>query len=525
LAAPTYANNNTVIAVADLALESWDESTNAAWDDAGSMVDDSNLYLQGDSCVSAQFTKDGVGTIIYSHGSGITVPTDGAILMWHLWAAPPALATKANGGVRVLVGSGYGDFYAWKISGSDFAPAPLGGWANYAIDPSLSVDYTVGSPTTTKSFFGTAVSATAQARGNPNAMDAISYGRCEQEYTLGDGTNGYAVFSGYAAIDNSSANRHGLLQEIEGGYKMQGLCTFGISATLVDFRDENISIVLANTEKVSANFHKFEVNNASSRVDWVAVSISALGTVSKGRFEAVDDATINKTSCTFTDMDSFIYKSNSTILTSTFRRCGLVTQGSAIFTSCTFDAPSGAVCMTVNALNSVTKGTFNSDGTGHAVDLGTISSNVSMTWDNFESGYASSNGSTGNETILVSVDSGVTLTINVATGASTPTYYNTGLGTVNVVSGSVSINIHVEDQSAADLAGALVYVDEDLEAAGNIVNTTTNATGDVATSYSGAATAATVRIRKYGYKPYVGTISLLSDSQTNVTLITDPQQI
>ncbi|RLC37026.1 hypothetical protein DRH27_04315, partial [Candidatus Falkowbacteria bacterium] len=62
------------------------------------------------------------------------------------------------------------------------------------------------------------------------------------------------------------------------------------------------------------------------------------------------------------------------------------------------------------------------------------SGNISMDWQNYLTGYAGSNGSTGNEAILVSVDSGITLTINVGGGYTFPYYYNTGLGTVTVVS-------------------------------------------------------------------------------------------
>ena len=54
---------------------------------------------------------------------------------------------------------------------------------------------------------GMAVSATAQARGNPNACNAIRYGRCESIFTNGDGTNGYATFDGFALVDNVSTNR------------------------------------------------------------------------------------------------------------------------------------------------------------------------------------------------------------------------------------------------------------------------------------------------------------------------------
>ena len=462
MAVPVYANDLTTIAVGALATETWDESSDAGWDDAGSMVDDSNLYYQGDSCVSAQFTKDGVGTIINSYGSAITVPTDGAILMWHMWAAPPALATKALGGVRVLVGDGYGSFESWIVAGSDFPPEFI--WNSWALNPLIgSPDYTVGTPSA-YSFFGTGVSATAQARGNPNAMDSIFYGRCEQIYTVGDATTP-AVFSGYASVDNSLANKYGLLREFNGAYLHQGLMSFGTTATAVYFEDANININIMNTENVTSSFNRYEVNNANSVLDWTAVNISALGIVSKGDFVAVDNATINKKSCVFTDMNSFTYQGNSTVVTSIYRRCGLVTQGSGIFTSNTFDNASGAVALNVNSLNNVTDCTFNSDGTGYAADLGTLST-TSLNWGNFESNYVvGSTGTdvgvtpTGNETILVSVSPGEVLTINVQTGASVPSVANNGTGTVDVVAGQVTTTITVRDKTTKlPIENAMVYI-------------------------------------------------------------------
>lgn len=116
-----------------------------------------------------------------------------------------------------------------------------------------------------------------------------------------------------------------------------------------------------------------------------------------------------------------------------------------------------------------------------------------------------------------------TLIINKSNGTNFTTWAAGGTATVALVS-SVSIGIHVEDESEADLAGILVYVDEDLGSAGEIINTTTDISGNVSTSYSGAATSATVRIRKYGYKRYVGTITLTADSSTNIILTADPQQ-
>jgi hypothetical protein len=93
------------------------------------------------------------------------------------------------------------------------------------------------------------------------------------------------------------------------------------------------------------------------------------------------------------------------------------------------------------------------------------------------------------------------------------------------VSAGVTIDVNVKDQAGANVQTALVYIDDDLGAAGNITNTTTDVNGNITqATYNGAETTATLRVRKYGYKPFVGTITLLSNSATNVILITDPQQ-
>ena len=115
-----------------------------------------------------------------------------------------------------------------------------------------------------------------------------------------------------------------------------------------------------------------------------------------------------------------------------------------------------------------------------------------------------------------------TLVINKANGTNFSTWSSAG-GTVSIVS-SVSIGVNVKDQLGVNIENALVYIDEDLDAVGSIINTTSDINGDVATSYSGVATTATIRVRLYGYKPSVSVISLLGDSSTNVVLITDPQQ-
>lgn len=456
MAVGAYGNDLTTIATGDLNYDAgtWDESSDGGWDTAGAMVDDENLWYTenstntgeaANSCTSAQYTKDGTGsgtsgpgTIMYVHTAAFTVPTNGAIIIHHLWAAPTSLniyagtAGTAEAGVSALVGDDLADFDVFYASGSDKAPAPEGGWATFAIDPTLTPDTTVGTAPTTTTMVGMAVAATAQARGNPNAVQAIRYGRCTQEYTDGEVANP-ATFAGYAAVDNAAADRFNLLKNIEGGYKAQGLISLGLTTTLVYFDDSNVNISLANNLKVSSAFNRIEVHHASSTVNWTAVNITSLGTVSRGTFEMIDNATVAFNTCVFTDMSTFIFQSNATLTSSTFRRCEVITQDGATFTDTIFDDITSSVSLTVTNLAVVTGCTFNSDGSNHAIDLGTITTNTGVSWDNFLNDYAVTNGSTGNEAVLVSVDNGVTLTINVTSRATSPTYYNTGTGTVSVV--------------------------------------------------------------------------------------------
>ncbi len=203
---------------------------------------------------------------------------------------------------------------------------------------------------------------------------------------------------------------------------------------------------------------------------------------------------------------------------SVFTSCARVVPNAADFNNCTInnttESSKGAVeIITDTDLLVMSNLTFNSYSGKHALYIpasvtGTITLN----------GFICD----GSGTDIYWAAVGGTLTVNKSNGTNFSTS-NSGGGTVNIVS-SVSIAVNVKDQSAANINGAYVYIDEDLDSAGEIINTTTDGNGDVATSYGGAATSATVRVRKYGYKPYIGTISLTADSATNVTLITDPQQ-
>ena len=557
MASPVYANDLTTIATGDLNFDAgtWAESDDAGWDTAGSMVDDENLqYVEtsinsgeaADSCTSAQYTKPGTGsgatgpgTILYTHTTSFTVPTDGVILIDDLWAAPSALNPyagtflTAEAGVSVLIGDTIADFDVHYVSGSDVAPAPKGGWTTYAVDPTVTPAGTVGAPTILQTV-GVAIAAVAQARGNPHACQSVRYGRAEVEYTVGDATTP-ATFEGYAVIDNSSADRFNLLEYTDSGYKARGLMTFGTAATAVYFKDSDKSIVIADDLKVGSSFNKAIVNNSSSEVYWNNIAITNIGAVAKYTFTVNDNAITNHTGCVFTDLGSFSYGTNSAQVNATFRRQEQISQLGSSFTGCTFDqsVATAALLSTTATLGSVDLCNFNSSGAGYAVDLGTVSANVSADWKNNESLYVSGSAGTnvgvtptGDETILVSVDSGITLTISVASGASTPSVANSGLGQVNVEAGLLPLTITVKDSDTGlGIPDSNVIIQRD-DTKATIISGTTNSSGvyseSVAATYNGVDYVGWARQMDligtdYTSKEFSGTISA-TGATINVSL-------
>jgi len=439
MTAPSYTHDLTDVDLAE-ATTNWAESSDSNWDDGGGATADSDYpFIQGTVAITQQATKATIASLLVDNGSGITLPTDGAYFIWQVFSSSTGLDTYVNGGMTALVGSSLADFYAWDIGGSDFGRNPYGGWMNHALNTTVSSDDTIGTPTGTEQYIGAAVRPlVAIGKGNPHGVDAIRYGRGSSIFEYGDISNGYCIFSGFATKNDyndvtNGYNRWGLIQGIPGGFLFKGKMTLGTASNAVDFRDSNVSILIDNTPKVTSGFNRIEVNNASSRVDWTNVNITALGTISRGNFEAVDNADINKDYCTFTDMGTFTYQSNSSIDVLTYRRCNLITTGGAAFAGCTFDNTNDSVkAVTVSSPANaalITGSTFISSGTKHGLEITGTAGNITLTNDTW-TGYAATDGSTGNEAIYVNIASG-SMEITIS-GGTTPSIRTAGCSvTVN----------------------------------------------------------------------------------------------
>ena len=340
MAAPSYTEDLTDFALAETGEGTggtyWDEPTASGWTDGGSETFDSDYpLLQGTYACTQQATKASIGGLMANNpldgtpGSAVTVPTDGAFLVWQFFASGSGLDTYANGGMRVIIGDSFSAFYGWDVGGSDYGFYPYGGWVSHAVDPDNgpTPDDTAGSPAGTWSHAGAAFkSLVAIGKGNPHGVDAIRYGRCSSIFTAGDvAPNGPCTFAGFAAADETSSTYWGLARTIPGGYLWKGRMQLGTSGSLVYFVDANASITWDETPKVSANFNLIEVNNASSQVDWTNVVHRCLSTQSPTRLLVNADADLNWDLCQFYDMGAMTFGGTTGFCTNAkFQGCGQI---------------------------------------------------------------------------------------------------------------------------------------------------------------------------------------------------------
>lgn len=481
--------------IADGDTAAWGELTNAASGGAPDEVD-AESALQGTNTVSQTQSTTALCSLIRILASPVDL-TNKVALVWHGHGVATALESYANNGLRVAFATALGNWKSYTVAGGDTPPFPYGKWINSAVDPSLTPDATNGTtPGVSINGIGSMSQLTLPvARGQPHVCDIIRYGRAEARMSGGDLANGYATFAGFSAVNDTSANRWGLIQATTGGYQWKGLMVLG-HASAVDFRDSNTNVFVQDCRKVSSTFNKIEIRQATSRVDWTNINFlnsSPSTNASKGDLQVVDNADVNIDGCAFTDMGSFTFLSNSTIIGTTFRRCGQVTANGATFTGCLFTRTTAAVALLAgSSVSTISDCEFVSDGSSHAIEI-TAAGTYTLSNLTF-SGYASSNGSTGNETIFVNVASG-SVTINSDSVIS----YRTAGATVTVVAGQKTLTV------TNIISGSDVVI---LSAGTSTVLTSNDGGANPVTSFDysytySPGTLVDIAIYKAGYVPYI----------------------
>lgn len=122
---------------------------------------------------------------------------------------------------------------------------------------------------------------------------------------------------------------------------------------------------------------------------------------------------------------------NAPIVGATFSDCPTITQNSCQISSSTF-LDSKIISGGLADMDNISTSGFTSSGTGHAIEVGGAAADITLNGLSF-TGYAATNGSTGNEAIYVNIATGV---VNITiSGGSTPSIRTAG-ATVNVIVGA-----------------------------------------------------------------------------------------
>ena len=298
---------------------------------------------------------------------------------------------------------------------------------------------------TLSAFASVAINVDNSASGNIRSVlnhyiDAIYYGTGRN---IAGTTTTDKLFFESNDLDISSDTFDGCTLLFSGGIDAQ--TDIEVSGTLGNSYGETLTFrEVPNTDNIytllisgTADFQATAISSATANVTTnfdssTATSFQKLGGSIVGAGTTAFKLAQDIKGVVFTDRTSLTHN-GSNFENNTINTSGSMTAlSTGTFTNNTFNKAT-ATTVIVTTLNDLDKNTFNSSGTGHAVDLGVIAATASMNWDNSESGYTDL--SSGNETIKVSVDAGQTLTINVIAGASTPSVYNIGAGTVSVVAG------------------------------------------------------------------------------------------
>jgi hypothetical protein len=496
--------------------------------------------------------------------------------IWVNFLGASDLQLLASGGLGVFLESSTpssSQYHLYYFLGRDNY---AGGWVRLALDPRKTASASAGTAINLASirYFGAFAETVNTARYDNFLIDQCAHGRG----LIVTGTSTLGLVEELIADENT--NRHGIVRPLNTSETAAGLNgrlilgdDVGTTATNIDDTDSKLfleePLYYETTLKASCPLDFAGLNivgNATGATDvdlGVVVGteqgrngISIVGNPTydfgidrdDGAVESANfyggslenltgtlsmDGTHDFDGQTMTGCGAVTFASNVYGLTSV--TSGAITlNNNVLLTDALIINNTAASSVITNDLTDVVTCNFVSDGSNHAVDTGNITANTSMTWNNTESGYVTGTAGTsvddktptGNETITCDVDSGFTLTINVAAGASTPSVANDGLGDVDVVVGQTNFKFTLNpsitgyewrlyEASGTPGDGTIGTVELDGEESATADNQTYTYTHSVDQAIA-------VQILANGYEEYLH-YDTLTDSDKDITFNLTPE--
>ncbi len=381
--------------------------------------------------------------------------------------------TLANGGVGIVVADdlatdSVGTWYVGPKAGY------LGGWVYYVVDPARAFDTvtagtaswtTTGNPAQLSGVDGLGVrwkiTNTIMGASDNCFLDVMSVGT-GYRITNGDAGSTECKFSDFSTYEETSTNRYGALESKSG--VLFPLCKLRIGAasgaTNTEFIDSGFTLIWQDAP-VSSTFYELVAEKGTGTTDITMSNgtLKAAGTTEfKLDFAGVTSVTLtnlNVERARLVDLDGACSWIGGQIGTS-----GMIEFfGTTTFQSINIISPTDATALKITNntyMNNVsglsfTRGTT----TNHAIE---ITATGTYDFDDILfSGYAGTDGSTGNECVYNNSGGAVTINVN---GGTSPTIRNSAGSSTTVVAGTVNITINVKSAATgANLQNARVFTE------------------------------------------------------------------
>lgn len=486
-----------------------------------------NGVNSGNPAAEPDARKQGVAAMGFK-GGGSTLTTDTGghfnstatfnvtgqhVFHWRNNVTAANMETKANRGVAFgltntnTTGTVWSttNYKIWFLDGSDTETD--GGWKCYVVDPASTANVSAGTLTLTTvkncGFINRQLTGVNTALNNI-LVDAIRRGTGLT--ATASSAADTITFANLYATDATNANAWGIITQNAGIYYGAGTMRVGSAAQVNTclFKDTNDVLVwrdfpVANT-LYSFTLAGAAANRTTFQLGEKIGSATSDGCVVRGQGAAVWNVVCDANSdfkayaSTLARMQSATLSAGSELRDTALSVCGTIDVNGATLAACTFSAHT-ATQLKLDAASDATNLSalvFSSGGTGHAIEI-TAAGTYTLTGHTF-TGYAASNGSTGNETIHVNLASG---TVNISVDS-----------TVSVRTAGATVNVTV-GQKTLTLTGIVSGSDVVILTAGTdtVLASNDGATNPVTSfqyTYSYAAsTFVDVAVYKAGYVPAI----------------------
>ena len=421
---------------------------------------DIDFAIQGTNSLTKQVSNALKG-IVFNNAS-VTIGADDHFYVWLYATTPGMLDTEALGGMRVTIGTSTANYTEWYVRGA--AEYAEGGWICFPVryqTTAPSPGSITGSPGASPTHVGGQISTTASVKAVNFGLDAQRIGSTIT-ITGGDGADPDATLTGAADKNDLVANRWGQLANKPGGFALQGKIKVGSTGTACVLTESGKLVTITDTPFTLTDFSEILVEHANTILTLSGFTFLGLGTNNPGRFEVVTTtATVALTSSVFKDFGVCIFGSGSTLTSTTFKTTAAITQNGATFDTCVIDENTAAIAITADDAAKISDCTFTSDATGHAIEIaptGAGPHTINLSGNQFAS-YAGSDGSTGNEAILINpVTSSADITLNIVGGGSTPSImeHASYTGTFSLVVSPVTLTVSVKTTGGTAVENARV---------------------------------------------------------------------